>query len=89
MPEIVEPDAVLTSVAHRVTQERERVRLRVGDREIAVISLEDLDFLEDLEDRLDLLDALEALREAAEDKRLIRWEDILDDIKHSRQADVV
>jgi hypothetical protein len=87
MQEVIEQDPALSSVANRVTQEGERVRLRVGDQEIAVISLEDLDFLEDVESKLDLLDALEALQEAAEDKRLIPWEDLLEEIKRGRQAD--
>jgi hypothetical protein len=43
--------------------------------------------LEDVENRLDLLDALEALEEAAQDKRIIPWEELLEDIKRSRQAD--
>lgn len=87
MQEVIEQDPALSSVANRVTQAGERVRLRVGDQEIAVISLEDLDFLEDVENKLDLLDALEALQEAAEDKRLIPWEDLLEEVKRGRQAD--
>jgi len=85
--ETVGQDPALSSVANRVTQEGQRVRLRIGDQEVAVISLEDLDFLEDVENKLDLLDALEALQEAAEDKRLIPWEDLLEEIKQGRQAD--
>lgn len=65
------------------------MRLRVADREVAVVSLEDLDFLKDVENKLDLLDALEALQEATEDKRLIPWEDLLKNVKQSRQADVL
>ena len=87
MPEVIEQDSALCSVANRVIRERERVRLRVGDSEIAVISLEDLDFLEGVEDKLDLLDALEALQEATEDKRLVPWEELLEEIKRGRQAD--
>jgi|GEM_PF-1122410 len=87
MQEVIEQDAALSAVATRVTVEKERVRLKVGDREVAVVSLEDLDFLEDIENKLDLLDALEALQEATEDKRLIPWEDLLEDVKRSRQAD--
>lgn len=87
MTQVVGQDTALSSVADRVTQEGERVRLKVGDREIAVISLEDLDFLEDIENRLDLLDALEALQEATKDKRIVPWEELLEDIRRSRQAD--
>jgi hypothetical protein len=86
MQDVIEQDPALSSVANRVTQDGERVRLRVGDREIAVISLEDLEFLEDVENRLDLLAALEALQEAAEDKRLVPWEDLLEEIKRGRQS---
>ncbi|MGB6065181.1 MAG: hypothetical protein WBG50_10250 [Desulfomonilaceae bacterium] len=84
MPQIVEQDSSLSSVANRVTEGGERVRLKVGDQEVAVVSLEDLDFLEEVENKLDLLDALEALQEAAEDKRLIPWEELLEDVKRSR-----
>lgn len=48
LPQIIAQDSALSSVAIRVTQEGERVRLRVGDREVAVVSLEDLAFLEDV-----------------------------------------
>lgn len=90
MQEITEQqDTSLSSVAERVIQEGERVRVRVGDREVAVISLEDLEFLEDVENDLDLLDALKELREAAKDKKLIPWEQILEDVKRGRQADAV
>jgi hypothetical protein len=84
MPQTIEQDSTLSSVANRVTEAGERVRLKIGDREVAVVSLEDLDFLEDVENRLDLLDALEALQEAAEDKKLIPWDELLEDIKRSR-----
>ena len=87
MQEIIKQDDTLNSVATRVTEEKERIRLKIGDREVAVVSVEDLAFLEDVENKLDLLDALEALQEATEDKRLIPWEDLLEDIKRSRQAD--
>ncbi|AFM25852.1 hypothetical protein [Desulfomonile tiedjei] len=87
MPLIVEQDSALSSVASRVAEEGERVRLKVGDREIAVISLEDLDFLEDVENKLDLLDALEALKEASEDKRLIPWEELLKDLGRNHKDD--
>ena len=80
MTQVFEQESSLSSVATRV-EEGERVRLKVGEREIAVISLEDLDFLEDVENKLDLLDALEALQEAAEDKRLIPWEELLEEVK--------
>ena len=86
MTQVFEQESSLSSVATRV-EEGERVRLKVGEREIAVISLEDLDFLEDVENKLDLLDALEALQEAAEDKRLIPWEELLEEVKRSRQCD--
>jgi len=82
-------DTSLSSAAERVIQEGERVRVRVGDREVAVISLEDLEFLEGIENDLDLLDALKELREAARDKKLIPWDQILEDVKRSRQADAV
>jgi hypothetical protein len=85
--DIIEQDSALSDVAARVTEEKERVRLKIGDREVAVVSLEDLDFLEDIENKLDLLDALEALKEATEDKRLIPWEDLLEDVKRNRQTD--
>jgi hypothetical protein len=86
MPQILEQDSTLSSAVSQVA-EGERVRLRVGDREVAVISLEDLDFLEEVEDKIDLLDALDALQEASKDKRIIPWENILEDIKRDRQAD--
>ena len=88
MPQIIEQDSALSSVITQVV-EGERVRLRVGDREVAVVSLEDLDFLEDVEDKIDLLDALDALQEATKDKRLIPWEKILEDVKRDRRADGV
>ncbi len=84
MPQTIEQDTCLSSVATRVIQEGERVRLKVGDREVAVISLEDLAFLEEVENKLDLLDALEALQEAVKDKRLIPWDNVLEDLKKSR-----
>ena len=87
MPQSIEQDLALSSVVTQVTQEGERVRLRIGDREVAVVSLEDLDFLEDVENKLDLLDALRALQEASEDKRLIPWEELLEDVRRGRQAD--
>ncbi len=86
MRQDMEQDSALCSVAARVTQEGERVRLKVGDREIAVISLEDMDFLDDIENQLDVPDALEALQEATQDKRIIPWEELLEEIKRSRQA---
>jgi hypothetical protein len=86
MPQIFEQDSTLSSAVSQV-EEGERVRLRVGDREVAVVSLEDLAFLEDVENNMDLLDALEALQEASEDKRLIPWEDLLEDVKRGREAD--
>jgi hypothetical protein len=84
MTQTFEQDSALSSAANRVTEAGERVRLKVGDREVAVVSLDDLDFLEDIENKLDLLDALEALQEAAEDKKLIPWEELLEDVKRSR-----
>jgi hypothetical protein len=87
MPQVTEQDSALSSAVTRVTQGGERVRLKVGDREIAVISVEDLEFLEEIENRLDLLDALEALQEATKDKKIIPWEELLEDIRQSRQAD--
>ncbi len=86
MPQIYEQDSTLSSAVSQV-EEGERVRLRVGDREVAVVSLEDLAFLEDVENNMDLLDALEALQEASEDKKLIPWEDLLEDVKRGREAD--
>jgi hypothetical protein len=84
MTQTIEQDSALSSVANRVTEAGERVRLKVGDREVAVVSLEDLDFLEDIENKLDLLDALEALQEAAEDKKLIPWKELLEEVRRSR-----
>jgi hypothetical protein len=88
MSEINRHDAETTfsSVANRVIREGERVRLKVGDLEVAVISLEDLDFLEEIENKLDLLDALDALEEAVKDKKLIPWEDILDEVRRNRDT---
>ncbi len=87
MQEIIEQDSALSSVVNRVTQEGERVRVKVGEQEIAVVSIEDLAFLEEIESKLDLLDALEALQEATRDKKIIPWEDLLQEIQRSRQSD--
>ena len=93
MPEAIEArmetNSDLFSVADRVITEGDRVRVRVGDREVAVISVEDLEFLEEVENDLDLLSALKELREAAEDRKFIPLEKILGDIIRSRQADGV
>jgi hypothetical protein len=87
MLEIIEHDSDLSSVADRVIQEGERVRVPVGDQEVAVISLEDLEFLEGVENDLDLMDALRELREASKDKQLIPWEELLANLKRDRQSD--
>jgi hypothetical protein len=83
----IEQDSALSSVADRVIREGERVRVRVGDQEVAVISLEDLEFLEGVENDLDLMDALRELREASKDKQLIPWEELLANLKRDRQSD--
>lgn len=88
MPEAIEArmetNSDLFSVADRVITEGERVRVRVGDREVAIISIEDLEFLEDVENKLDLLSVLTALQEAAKDKELVPWEEILANLKKER-----
>ena len=63
MPEAIEArmdssPTDLSSVADRV-EDGERVVIKIGTKEFAVISMEDLEFLEEVENNLDLLSALE------------------------------
>lgn len=91
MPEPIEakmdtsPD--LFSVVDQVVTEGERVRIKVAGREVAIISLEDLEFLEDVENDLDLLAGLKALHEVAKDKLVIPWEEILANLKRDHQSE--
>ena len=87
MSQIIEQDPALSAVANRVVQSGERVRLKVGDREVAVISLEDLEFLENVENDLDLLDGLKALQEIAKDKEVVPWAEILANLKREHPSD--
>ncbi len=86
MSEIVEMQDVDPASFAKVIEEGGRPKIKVGDRECALISIEDLEFLEEIENKLDLLDALESLREACEDKRIIPWDDLLRDLKQSRDT---
>lgn len=93
MPEAIEArmdtsPTDLSTVADRV-EEGERVVIKIGTKEFAVISMEDLEFLEEVENDLDLLSALKELHAAAEDRKFIPLEKILGDIIRSRQADGV
>ncbi len=64
----------IQSAVDRAANNKERVRVVSGGREIAaVIPVEDLELLEDLEDRLDLLEALEAVAEAKKEGGIIPW----------------
>jgi hypothetical protein len=89
MPEAIEArmetsPTDLSTVADRV-EDGERVVIKIGTKEFAVISMEDLEFIEDIENKLDLLAALQALQEAAEnDPKFIPLEKIIEDLKKER-----
>jgi hypothetical protein len=58
----------------RMAEEGERIILRQGRKDVAVIvSIEDAELLREIEDRMDLEEAREALAEPGPN---IRWEDL-------------
>ncbi len=89
MIEAIEAQEMELSSVARAVKEGGRAKIKIGDQEFAIISLEDLEFLEDVENDLDLLEVLKAVREIAGNKQLIPWEELLANLKQDRPSDRV
>ena len=89
MIEAIEAQEMELSSVARTVKEGGRAKIKIGDQEFALISLEDLEFLEDVENDLDLLEVLKAVREIADNKQLIPWEELLANLKQDRPSDGV